>query len=106
MKTTLTLLSIAAVLAAAQATLAAEGDGDLDARFRAKLMKEKAKLNAEQQNQALKDRRADAATNDTECGSQNIGNLNTNGRPGSAPREVFVFAPNAINIVNSRGCGN
>lgn len=106
MKTTVKLILIVVLSAAAHASIASEGDADLDSRFRAKLMKEKAKINAEQSNQNLKDRRADAAANDTDCGSQNIGNVNTNGRPGTAPREIFVFAPNAINIVNSRGCGN
>lgn len=106
MKTILKLISIALLLTTAPQAFAEEGEADLDSRFRAKLMKEKAKINAEQANQNLKDRRADAAANDTDCGSQNIGNVNTNGRPGTAPREIFVFAPNAINIVNSRGCGN
>jgi hypothetical protein len=105
MKTILKLMSIVFVLAATPHAFAAEDDAELDSRFRAKLMKEKAKINAEQSNQNLKDRRTDAA-NDTDCGSQNIGNVNSNGRPGTAPREIFVFAPNAINIVNSRGCGN
>jgi hypothetical protein len=106
MKTIFKLMSIVFVLAATPHAFAAEDDAELDSRFRAKLMKEKAKINAEQSNQNLKDRRTDAAANDTDCGSQNIGNVNSNGRPGTAPREIFVFAPNAINIVNSRGCGN
>jgi hypothetical protein len=103
----LTPLALVVALAAGHAALASESDADLDARFRAKLMKEKSKMNAEQTTQDLKDRRAGAAVSpEGDCGSQNIGNVNTNGRPGAAPREIFVFAPNAINIVNSRGCGN
>ena len=38
------------------------------------------------------------------CGSQSIGNVNTGGNIGTAPREVFVFAPNAINLVSGNGC--
>jgi hypothetical protein len=41
---------------------------------------------------------------DAKCGSQSIGNVDTNGRIGAAPREVFVFAPNAINLVSGPGC--
>jgi hypothetical protein len=103
----ITLLALVAALAASHVALASDSDADLDARFRAKLMKEKSKMNAEQNNQDLRSRQAGPAlTPDGECGSQNIGNVNTNGRPGTAPREIFVFAPNAINFVNSRGCGN
>jgi hypothetical protein len=101
------LLAFVAALAGSQLAQASDSDADLDARFRAKLMKEKSKMNAEQNNPDLRARQAGpAVTPDSECGSQNIGNVNTNGRPGSAPREIFVFAPNAINFVNSRGCGN
>ena len=39
-----------------------------------------------------------------DCGSQNIGNVNTNGRIGSQPREVFVYAPNSVNVVTRGGC--
>lgn len=107
MKTTrpITLLALLCLLVAGQAARASDGDSDLDTRFRAKLMKEKAKLNAEQTNPALKPREL-GPVSDAECGSQNIGNVNTNGKPGSAPREIFVFAPNAINIVNTRACDN
>jgi hypothetical protein len=94
-------------LLAGQTVLAAEGDADLDTRFRAKLMKEKSKIKAEQSTLDAQNRKANETVSpDSDCGSQNIGNVNTNGRPGAAPREIFVFAPNAINIVNSRGCGN
>ena len=110
MKTLKPLSSFAlvmAMLAGGQAALANESDADLDTRFRARLMKEKSKMNVEQTNPDLKSRQAGATVPpEGDCGSQNIGNVNTNGRPGTAPREIFVFAPNAINIVNSRGCGN
>jgi hypothetical protein len=103
----LSLLVLAALTFSSRVALAEGSDSDLDTRFRARLMKEKSKMNSEQTNPDLKARPAGAAvTPESECGSQNIGNVNTNGRPGAAPREVFVFAPNAINIVNSRGCGN
>lgn len=71
---------------------------DVDPRFRAKIMKEKAKQNA---NTA---RLNGSAPADAQCGSQNIGNVDTGGRIGVAPREVFVFAPNSINLVSGFGC--
>ena len=74
---------------------------DLEPEFRAKIAKEKAKqktLNASQFKQNGN------ALPGSDCGSQNIGNVNTNGRIGAAPREIFVFAPNAINLVNGNGC--
>ena len=40
----------------------------------------------------------------TSSGSQNIGNIDTGGRIGAQPREVFVFAPNTINIVPVTAC--
>jgi hypothetical protein len=77
------------------------GDQDVDPRFRAKIMKEKAK-----QNQAIASAYGtlDGSDPSAQCGSQNIGNTNTNGRIGTAPKEVFVFAPNAINLVSGNGC--
>lgn len=75
---------------------------DVDTRFRAKIAKEKVRIGAQQ-------RRADELgksqdQNQGTCGSQSIGNIDTGGRIGAAPREVFVFAPNAINIVGRGGC--
>lgn len=74
---------------------------DIETKWRAKIAKEKIKQSARD--------RADNAKGDgadkSQCGSQSIGNVNTGGgRPGSGPREVFVFAPNAINIVGPGGC--
>ena len=74
----------------------------IDAPFRAKIAKEKIR-------RLLRSARAESQGKcpgrQRSCGSQNIGNVNTNGRIGAAaPREVFVFAPNAINIVGRGGC--
>jgi hypothetical protein len=74
---------------------------DIETKFRAKLAKEKIKQSAREREE---DRRDKAGQAGTDCGSQNIGNVDTNGRPGTAPREVFVFAPNAINFVGAGGC--
>lgn len=100
------LALVATLWVAATAATAGEIDADIDPRFRARLMKEKSKMNADQTNPALKpkDLGNSTSTVDAECGTQNIGNVNTGGRPGTAPREIFVFAPNAINIVGTRAC--
>ena len=74
---------------------------DVDPQFRAKIMKEKAKQN--QQN-ADNFNFASGSSSNAQCGSQSIGNVDTGGRIGTSPREVFVFAPNAINIVPTGGC--
>lgn len=93
-------VGLAMLLSAGSVCLAGEEVFDIDARFRAKIAKEKVKQGAAQ--------RADAAAgkgiDNANCGSQNIGNIDTGGRPGAAPREVFVFAPNAINLVTAGGC--
>src|SRR5262245_14305962 len=54
---TLFVLALAIALAG-QAARASETDSDLDTRFRARLMKEKSKMNAEQTNPDLKNRQA------------------------------------------------
>ena len=77
------------------------GEMDIEPRFRAKIAKEKIKMKAAEQRFGAFDSRGPTGA---ECGSQNIGNVDTNGRPGTAPREVFVFAPNAINFVGAGGC--
>ena len=79
-------------------------DADLDPRFRAKLVKEKLRLGALEQQAARLGRGAGAAGAEANCGSQSIGVVDTGGKIGAAPREVFVYAPNAINFVNARGC--
>jgi len=76
-------------------------DQDVDPRFKAKIMKEKAKQNAQLGKSFNFTSNAPA---DAHCGSQNIGNVDTGGRIGAAPREVFVFAPNATNLVSGQGC--
>lgn len=95
-------LAVGMLLATGSHVFAGEESLDIDTRFRAKIAKEKVK-------QGALERQANAATNGTgtsspDCGSQSIGNVNTGGRPGTAPREVFVFAPNAINLVGAGGC--
>ena len=75
---------------------------EVDTRFRARIAKEKLRI-AAQEREALKKGQAGADAG-SRCGSQQIGNIDTGGRIGAAPREVFVFAPNAINIVGRGGC--
>lgn len=73
----------------------------VDAPFRAKIAKEKIRTAAQERKAESQGKSLDQSS----CGSQNIGNVDTNGRIGAAaPREVFVFAPNAINIVGRGGC--
>jgi hypothetical protein len=93
--------TLIAYMTLAQSARADDSSFDLDPRVRAKLAKEKVKLSGKER-ELLRSGRASADSAD--CGSQNIGNVNTNGRIGTAPREVFVFAPNAINLVNGSGC--
>ena len=95
-------LAVAMLLATGSHVFAGEELLDVDTKFRAKIAKEKIK-------QSALDRQNNAAGNGTDgssptCGSQSIGNVNTGGRPGTAPREVFVFAPNAINLIGAGGC--
>ena len=81
---------------------------DVDAPSRAKIAKEKVRSAA----QAAQDggteksqEQSGESLDQSSCGSQSIGNIDTGGRSSAAaPREVFVFAPNAINIVGSGGC--
>src|SRR5688572_31225100 len=72
----------------------------VDAQFRAKIAKEKIRTAAQERKAESQGKSLDQSS----CGSQNIGNVDTNGRIGAAPREVCVFAPNAINIVGRGGC--
>ncbi|MGE0314618.1 MAG: hypothetical protein AB7P21_23625 [Lautropia sp.] len=100
--------SIALGLFAMQAGHAANfGDNPLDTRFSAKVAKERTRQNTLQQQRARETDRFGTNPSDadnTQCGSQNIGNVNTNGRIGSQPREVFVYAPNSTNVVTRGGC--
>lgn len=96
------LIALVAALPLATAPAGAgEAEFDIDSRFRAKLAKEKVKQAAEQRQAQAEGRAANASGR---CGSQSIGNIDTGGRPGTAPREVFIFAPNAINLVSGSGC--
>jgi hypothetical protein len=75
---------------------------DVDTKFRARIAKEKLRIAAQEREAQSKG--LAAADAGSRCGSQQIGNVDTGGRIGAAPREVFVFAPNAINIVGRGGC--
>jgi hypothetical protein len=104
MKMTLLLKNLALVmlLASGSHVFAGEETLDLDTRFRAKIAKEKVKQGALERQSNAANGTTDGSSPD--CGSQSIGNVNTGGRPGTAPREVFVFAPNAVNVVGAGGC--
>jgi hypothetical protein len=94
---------VLAMLASTQLVHAAGifADQEVDPRFKAKIMKEKAKQNSQVANNFnFTNNGSDGA----KCGSQNVGNVDTGGKIGASPREVFVFAPNAINLVSSQGC--
>lgn len=93
------LLGLSGLQGASAANL---GESDLDTRFSAKIAKERTRATTLQQQQG---RQGNGSTaEEQQCGSQNIGNVNTGGRIGSQPREVFVFAPNSVNVVTGRGC--
>jgi hypothetical protein len=80
------LVGLLAVGESAYATFQLSPDMDLDARRRAVIAKHRAK-------QAAATSSSSNATNDQnggECGSQNIGNVNTVGRPGQGPREIVI----------------
>jgi hypothetical protein len=80
----------------------------LEAPQRAKVAKEKIRAGALQRKVEEQEKKASSfggqGAADDGCGSQSIGNIDTEGRGGPAPREVFVFAPNAINIVGRGAC--
>lgn len=92
---------VAATLGCSITTFAGQEMLDLDAKFRAKIAKEKIRSSALERKTAELDKKSLDQSN---CGSQSIGNIDTGGRGGLAPREVFVFAPNAINVVGPGGC--
>jgi len=104
---TLLAALVVAVLGTLAVTAARADDGggaefDISPKFRARIAKEKAKQ-AALQSSGNGTQNGSGSDNSAQCGAQNIGNIDTNGRVGSAPREVFVFAPNSINLV-SNGC--
>lgn len=96
-------LSIAAALALAGAAHAASASADLDPRTRAKLAKAKAKAAAQEAENFNFLNKGNGQTK-PDCGSQSIGNIDLNRQAGVGPREIFIFAPNAINVVGPRGC--
>jgi hypothetical protein len=106
MKLIVTTVVIAAVAALALAsTTPANGQSanDLDPRQRAKIAKAKAKTASQDaENFNFLDKGNDQKK--AECGSQSIGNVELNRQAGVGPREIFIFAPDAINIVGPRGC--
>jgi hypothetical protein len=98
------LVSLFAFLAATTSVRAGDfGDAEIEPRFRAKIVKQKIKMKANEVN-SFKFNQGGGSASDAECGTQNIGNVDTGGKIGRGPREVFVFAPNAINLVSGRGC--
>jgi len=104
-KLILKCLAIAALSAAGAQAYAGEEMLDVETRFRAKIAKEKIKLEfQERRAQELSSKANGDSAPAPSCGSQSIGNVDTDGRIGAAPREVFVFAPNAINLVTASGC--
>ncbi|WP_143684795.1 hypothetical protein [Variovorax sp. KK3] len=76
----------------------------VDTRFRAKIAKEKIRISAKEREMDEKGKSQGNTQDSSSCGSQSIGNIDTGGRIGASPREVFVFAPNAINIVGRGSC--
>lgn len=76
--------------------------GELDPIIRAKLMKQKLRMSALESSALRKGGGADGEERGT-C-SQEIGTFDTKGRAGTMPREVVIYAPNAINIASGRGC--
>ena len=108
-KTAVLTLALGFGLGAAPGSHAANfGDNQLDTRFSAKVAKERTRQTTLQQQRAREDDRFGTNPSqqdpNAQCGSQNIGNVNTNGRIGSQPREVFVYAPNSTNVVTRGGC--
>lgn len=102
------LLFVALVLAGTLAATCAHAQEEsanfeIGPKFRAKIAKEKAKQAAKEAGNGTA-RGTNGSGDNAQCGAQSIGNVDTNGRPGTAPREVFVFAPNAINLVSTNGC--
>ena len=95
------LVTLAATLCCGANAFAGEELLGVDAKFRAKIAREKIRSAAQQRKN---DAEGKKSLNESDCGSQSIGNLDTGGRIGAAPREVFVFAPNAINVVGRGAC--
>jgi hypothetical protein len=97
---TLRIVLVAVALGSSLNAIAGQEQMDIDAKFRAKIAKEKIRAAAQERKNVAQGKSLDQGS----CGSQSIGNIDTDGQGGPAPREVFVFAPNAINIVGRGGC--
>jgi serine/threonine protein kinase HipA of HipAB toxin-antitoxin module len=97
------VLSIAAALALVSAAHAVDSTAELDPRQRAKIAKAKAKA-ANQEAENFNFLSNGNGQEKPACGSQSIGNVELNRQAGVGPREIFIFAPDAINIVGPRGC--
>ncbi len=98
------IVLVAITLGACASAFAGQELLEVDSQFRARIAKEKIKIGAQQRKAEEQGKSQDQGFGNTSCGSQSIGNIDTGGRIGAAPREVFVFAPNAINIVGRGGC--
>lgn len=98
------MLLAAAMLGSSATAFAGQEMLLLDAPQRAKVAKEKIRASAKQRESDEREKKDGAADDSASCGSQSIGNVDTGGRPGAGPREVFVFAPNAINVVGRGSC--
>ena len=96
------MLLAATVLGSSFAAFAGQEMMMLEAPQRAKVAKEKIRAGARQRK--LDEQEKKSADESATCGSQSIGNIDTGGFAGPAPREVFVFAPNAVNVVGRGGC--
>ncbi|WP_213955890.1 MULTISPECIES: hypothetical protein [unclassified Variovorax] len=106
------IVLVAVTLGACASAFAGEELLGVDSNFRARIAKEKIRASAQERRQDEQQKKL-GINNDNQgfgqnptstCGSQNIGNVDTGGRIGAQPREVFVFAPNAINLVGRGGC--
>ena len=97
------MLLAATVLGSSFAAFAGQEMLMLEAPQRAKVAKEKIRAGAEKRKSDEQDKKA-SADDGASCGSQSIGTIDTGGHPGRSPREVFVFAPNAVNVVTRGGC--
>ena len=105
------IVLVAVTLGACASAFAGQELLGVDSHFRAKIAKEKIRASAQERRTEEQEKKLGLSQDqgfgqnqNSSCGSQNIGNVDTGGRIGAQPREVFVFAPNAINIVGRGGC--
>ncbi len=99
------ILLVAITLGTGASAFAGQELMDVDSQNRAKIAKEKIRIGAQERKAEEEGKSQNQGLGQgASCGSQSIGNIDTGGRIGSSPREVFVFAPNAINIVGRGGC--